>query len=187
MAFVVLLDANVLYPAPLRDLLVTLSTTGMYAAKWTDHIHDEWTRNLIAKRPELVVPVERTRQLMNEKVPDSLVTGYESIIDGLELPDPDDRHVLAAAIRCSAQIIVTFNLKDFPQEKLDQYGIEAMHPDEFIDYQFCLKPGLVIRAAKMQRSRLKNPEKSPQEFLDTLTSQGLVVTAQKLSEFEDLI
>ncbi len=187
MAFIVLLDANVLYPAPLRDFLVTLSTTGIFAAKWTDQIHDEWTRNLIAKRSELATPVKRTRQLMNEKIPDSLVTGYESIINGLELPDPDDRHVLAAAIRCSAQIIVTFNLKDFPQERLDPYGIEAMHPDEFVDFQLGLKPGLVIRAAKKQRSRLNKPEKTPQEFLETLASQGLVVTAEKLSEFEDLI
>lgn len=187
MAFIVLLDANVLYPAPLRDFLLTLSTTGLFAAKWTEQIHDEWTRNLIAKRPELAIPVKRTRLLMNEKIPDSLVTGYESIINGLELPDPDDRHVLAAAIRCSAQIIVTFNLKDFPQEKLDPYGIEAMHPDEFVDFQLGLKPSLVIRAAKTLRSRLNNPEKTPQEFLETLSSQGLVVTAEKLNEFAELI
>lgn len=187
MRFVVLLDANVIYPAPLRDFLLTLATTGLYAAKWTDRIHDEWIHSLVRNRPELEVHLKRTRELMNEAVPDCLVTGYEDLIGGLTLPDPDDRHVLAAAIRCGAQIIVTNNQKDFPAEVLDLYGIEAMHPDVFIEYQFGLRPNLVIKAAKKQRSRLRNPPKSPEEFLEKLSSQGLVVTAELLSEFKDLV
>lgn len=153
MEFVVLLDANVLYPAPLRDFLLTLAKDGLYAAKWTDEIHDEWTRNLAKKRPEIAEKLPRTRELMNKSIPDSLVTGYDSLINGLELPDPDDRHVLAAAIRCNAQIIVTSNLKDFPPEVLDQYGIEALHPDDFLDAQLGLQPGAVIHAAKKMRAR----------------------------------
>ena len=114
MGFVVLLDANVLYPFVLRDFLVTLATTELYQAKWTDRIHDEWTRNLLKQRPELVGALVKTRALMNVAVPDCLVTRYEPLIEGLQLPDPDDRHVLAAAIQCGAQIIVTKNLIDFP-------------------------------------------------------------------------
>lgn len=187
MAFVVLLDANVLYPAPLRDFLVTLATTGLYSAKWTEEIHDEWTRNLLEKRPELKSALARTRELMNRAVPDCLVTGYEPLMKGLVLPDPGDRHVVAAAIRCGAQIIVTHNLKDFPAGSLDPYGIEAMHPDEFLECQFGLRPDLVIKAAKTQRARLGNPPKSPEEFLARLSAQGLVVTAEKLGDFRELI
>ena len=114
MRFVVVFDACVLYPAPMRDILIRLATAGLFAAKWTDRIHDEWTRNLLAQRPDLADALERTRSLMDQAVPDCLVEGYESLIEGLSLPDPDDRHVLAAAIRAGAQTIVTINLKDFP-------------------------------------------------------------------------
>lgn len=187
MGFVVLLDANVLYPATLRDFLLTLATTGLYRAKWTARIHDEWISNLLKKRPELESALARTREQMDTAVPDCLVTGYEPLIDGLALPDPEDRHVLAAAIRSNAQIIVTHNLKDFPSDILDQYDIEAMHPDEFLEYQFGLRPNLVIKAAKAQRARWLNPSHTPEEYLERLAAQGLVVTAEKLSDFIELI
>jgi len=106
----------------LRDLLVRLAMTGMFRAKWTDAIHDEWTRNLLENRPDLKPEqLNRTRKLMNTHVQDSLVTGYESLIPGLKLPDQDDRHVLAAAIRSGADVIVTFNLSDFPASALEPY------------------------------------------------------------------
>lgn len=98
MRFVVIYDACVLYPAPLRDLLMRLATTGLFAARWTSLIHDEWTRSLLSRRPELADKLSRTVELMNQAVPDALVTGHEPLIEGLTLPDPDDRHVLAAAI-----------------------------------------------------------------------------------------
>ena len=116
MRYTVIFDACVLYPAPLRDILLRLATTGLFTAKWTDQIHDEWIRNAVKKRPELKDKLPRTRELMNRAVPDSLVTGYEFLIESLELPDSNDRHVLAAAIRSGAQAIVTFNLKDFPEK-----------------------------------------------------------------------
>ena len=141
MSFTVIYDACVLYPAPLRDLLLELAISELFSAKWTETIHDEWVRNLLKSRPELEERLIHTRKLMNKAVPDSLVENFESLIDGLELPDANDRHVLAAAIKCNAQIIVTSNLKDFPTESLHPYGIEAMHPDEFIEHQFGLSPG----------------------------------------------
>lgn len=123
MRYTVIFDACVLYPAPLRDFLLRLSITGLFSAKWTDQIHDEWIRNVLKSRPELKDKLPRTRELMNNAVQDSLVTGYESIIENLKLPDTDDRHVLAAAIRSNAQAIITFNLKDFPNDVLVQYGM----------------------------------------------------------------
>ncbi len=187
MAFVVLFDACVLYPAPLRDLLIRLATTGLFAAKWTDQIHDEWIRNLSANRPELGEQLPRTRELMNAAVPDCLITGYEPLITAVELPDAEDRHVLAAAIRAGAQVIVTFNLKDFPSEALSPYGIEAIHPDVFVEHQLDLHQGLVIATAKKQRASLRNPPKTTEEYLDTIAGQGLPVTADKLREFSALL
>jgi cytosine/adenosine deaminase-related metal-dependent hydrolase len=187
MRFIVLLDACVLYPASLRDFIMRLAMTGLFAAKWTDQIHDEWIRNLLENRPELELQLARTRELMDQAIPDSLVTGYETLIDGLSLPDPDDRHILAAAIRCGAQIIVTFNLQDFPQSALDPYGLEAMHPDVFVEHQLTLHQGLVITAAKRHRAALTNPPKTSEKYLESLAAQGLVVTADRLREFIDLI
>src|SRR5687767_9319707 len=114
MAFVVIYDACVLYPAPLRDLLIRLAGKRLVQARWTEQILDECFRNIAANRPDLPeAALRRTRELMNRALPDVLVTGYEELIDGLTLPDPNDRHVLAAAIRSGAQVIVTTNLDDF--------------------------------------------------------------------------
>lgn len=128
MAFVVLYDANVLYPSALRDLLIRIAQAGLVQAKWTDQIVDEVFRNLTANRPDLDPErLARTRELMNKAVRDCLVTGYEPLIDALELPDPDDRHVLAAAIKARAQVIVTNNLKDFPPRALEPARRRAAH------------------------------------------------------------
>ena len=129
MSRIVLYNACVLYPAPLRDLLMRLALTGLFQARWTDRIHDEWTRNVLADRPDITAAsLARGRGLMDQHVPDSLVTGYEPLIATLTLPDPDDRHVLAAAVHGGAGFIVTFNLSDFPASVLSQYHIEAIDP-----------------------------------------------------------
>lgn len=187
MSFTVIYDACVLYPAPIRDLLMEIAISDLVAAKWTEAIHDEWTRNLVANRPELQDRVHRIRELMNAAIPDAVVENYERLIPCLELPDPDDRHVLAAAIKSGAQIIVTSNLKDFPDEILEPYGIEALHPDEFVDHQLGLSDAVVVGCAKRIRARLRNPERSADEYLESLASAGLPVTAEKLREFTQLI
>lgn len=108
--FTAVYDACVLYPAPLRDFLMWLGLSGRFRARWSAHIHDEWQRNLLKNRPDLTKEqLRRTASLMDTAIPDGLVHGYEELINGLTLPDPDDRHVLAAAIRCNASVIVTFN------------------------------------------------------------------------------
>ena len=183
--FTAIYDACVRYPAPLRDFLLRLAMTELFRARWTDHIHDEWISGVLRNRQDITAEqLERTRHLMNQAVPDCLVTGYDELIDSLALPDPDDRHVLAAAIRCQAGVIVTFNLNDFPADIIGRYGIEAQHPDEFIGHLLDLDPGAVCNVARLQRQALKNPPKSPEEFLDTLLRQGL---AGAVAQLEDMI
>lgn len=186
--FTALYDACVLYPAPLRDLLMRLALTDLFRARWTDQIHDEWIRNVLQNRPDLKPEqLERTRMLMNAHVRDCLVTGYEPLIEGLTLPDPDDRHVLAAAIRTRASVIVTFNLDDFPRDAIEPFGIEAQHPDEFVTHLIDLNPGMVCAAVKRQRASLRNPPRTVEEFLETLAQQHLPETVAHLREFAELI
>lgn len=186
--FTAVYDANVLYPAPLRDLLMHLALTGVYRARWTAQIHDEWKRNLLINRQDLTqAQLDRTSAAMDRAIPDALVTGYEPLCAGLTLPDPDDRHVLAAAIKCSASVIVTFNLKDFPPDVLRPFEIEAVHPDDFIADLFDLDQAAVLEAVQAQRASLKNPPHTARELLDRLLIQGLTQSVKLLSEYERLI
>lgn len=133
MPVVVVYDANVLYPSTLRDLLIRVGLARLVQPKWTDRILDEVFHNLRANRPDLdPARLGRTRRLMNDAIRDVTVTGYEHLIDQLDLPDADDRHVVAAAIHAEAQVIVTRNLRDFPSERLKTWGVEAQHPDDFL-------------------------------------------------------
>ena len=106
--------------------------TPLVRARWTDRIHQEWIENLLANRPDLSRErLEETRDKMN-KLPDCLISDYEGLEHSLELKDPNDRHILAAAIQGGAQAIVTYNLSDFPESQLAKHHIEALHPDEFL-------------------------------------------------------
>lgn len=180
MAFVVVYDACVLYPASIRDLLLRLAGTGMFRARWTERILDECFRNLVAARPDLEGKLDRTRRLMEQAIPDAMVAGYEALADKLTLPDADDRHVLAAAVRSGAQVIVTTNLKDFPATALAPYDVEAQHPDTFVLHLLSLDAGAVARTVAAQAASLKNPPMSRGELLDTLESRGLVQSVAEL-------
>jgi len=187
-AFTALYDACVLYPAPLRDLLMWLALTDLFRARWTNAIHEEWMRNVLKNRPDLTrAQLERTRDLMNANVRDCLVTGYEDLIDTVTLPDPDDQHVLAAAIRGRADVIVTFDLDDFPADAIQPYGVDAQHPDDFVTHLLDLAPTAVYRAVRRQREALKNPSKTPAELLETLERQRLVQTVARLRTAIDLL
>lgn len=186
--FVAVFDACVLYPAPIRDLLLRLSVTGLFRARWTDRIHDEWIEAVLRNRADLQRDqLDRTRQLMDDAVPDCLVTGYEGMESILELPDPDDRHVLAAAIKCSAGTIVTYNLKDFPSEVLAPFGLSAQHPDEFLEHAYDLEPVVVCKAVKDARETLKHPPKTPEELLDIYQGLGLATTVAALRSHLDTL
>ena len=186
--FTVLFDACVLFPAQLRSLLMYLALTGLFRAKWTDEIHEEWMRGVLEKYPDRTrAEVERIRDLMNAHVRDCLVTNYADLIPSLQLPDPDDRHVLAAAIRAGAGVIVTSNLSDFPADTLAKFGIEAQHPDQFITHLLDLAPNDVCAAAKKQRQSLKKPPKTVDEYLETLEAAGVAQTVARLKQFAALI
>ena len=187
-SYTVLLDACVMYPAPLRSYLMYLSLTGLFRARWTNQIHDEWIRNLLKNRPELdPKKLELTKQLMNKNVPDSLVENYEPLIDGITLPDVDDCHVVAAAIKGQAEGIVTFNLKDFPDTELLPLGITAIHPDTFLSDMFELNPSAAVQAAQNQRRSLKRPPMTAEEYLDCLMRQKLPTFVSKLSQFKMIL
>ncbi len=186
--FTALFDACVLYPAPLRDLLVRLARTGLFRAKWTDEIHDEWIRNLLKNRPDLQLErLQRTKRLMNTAVRDCLVHDYEELIPALVLPDKDDRHVLAAAICAQAQVIVTYNLVDFPQESLSQHGIEPQHPDEFVSGLIAQSPLLVCQTVQQQRLGLVKPPTSIEELLSIYEEQNLTQTVKQLQNYLQLL
>lgn len=174
--FTALLDACVLYSSPLRNLLMHLAVSGLFQAKWTQDIHREWMKNLRKNRPDLKPEkLERTRRLMDENAQDCLVHDYRELIPGLELPDPKDRHVLAAAIRCNADVIVTRNIRDFPADCLAKYDIEAVHPDKFLVSQIHLFPQVFCAAVQRHRQSLCNPPKTVEVYLHTLESQELLV------------
>jgi len=123
--FTAILDANVLYPFLVRDVLLSLAEAGLYRPLWTAEINDGWTRHLLEKRPDAVEQIKATVSIMNDAFPEAVVDNYHDLIPAIELPDPNDRHVLAAAIRGSAHVIVTENISDFPSDKLDHYDLEA--------------------------------------------------------------
>jgi len=186
--FTAVYDACVLYPAPLRDFLMWLALSGRFRARWTPEIHREWKRNLLKNRTDLTIEqLDRTSELMDRAIPDACVYDFEDLITGLSLPDTNDRHVLAAAIRCGAGVIVTFNLKDFPDTCLAPYGVEAQHPDEFVENLFHLDQAVVIAAAQRQRQQLKLPPMEVEPFLDLLRRQGLVESVRALSAYRAIL
>ena len=179
--FVAVFNACVLYKAPVRDLLMHLSLTGLFRARWTNRIHDEWIGALLQKRPDLDPgQLQRTRELMDEAVADCLVDGYEGIEATVELPDPDDRHVLAAAIKCGAGTIVTYNLGDFPDVVLAPFGLSAQHPDQFLEHAYHLDPVALCTAVRNVRSGLRNPPMSAEALLDIYQGLGLATTVAAL-------
>ena len=174
-------DANVLYPAPLRDLLIRLAQTTLVQARWSDRILDECFSSLSRNRPDLEpCRLDRTRALMVAAVRDCLVTGHDQLVGRLSLPDPDDRHVLAAAICAGAQAIVTFNLDDFPRAIVSRYEIEAIHPDRFVLDLIDADEASVRRVLAEQAAALGR--RNPADICVRLARSGLPRTARILGE-----
>lgn len=184
----VILDSCVLYPAPLRDLLLSLAVADLYRPRWSECIQQEWTRAVRENRPDVAPDrIERTLRLMSEAVPDAQVTEYEDLIETIQLPDANDRHVLAAAIRAEAGIILTYNVKHFPESLLEAFNVRATHPDEFIVNLIELDSQATCWAMKEHRSRLKNPSFSAREYVEVLRRQRLAQTATRLLPLVDYI
>jgi hypothetical protein len=167
-------DACVLYPAPLRDLLMRIARSGLVRARWTTAILDECFSAILRDRPDLEPDkLKKTREAMIDAVSDCLISGFEGLISGLVLPDADDRHVLAAAIHAGATTIVTWNRRDFPKSVTDAHGIRVQSPDDLIFDLVQRFPGRVSQLVREQAGALRNPPQSPRDLLDTLRRQGL--------------
>ena len=178
---IVLLDANVLYSALIRDVLLQLAVSGQFAARWTIDIQREWVESVLRRNPGLErARLERTSSEMESAIEGCLVTDYEPLIPELTLPDPDDRHVLAAAIVGRCDFISTFNLGDFPKDVLAGHGVAAIHPDDLLCELLEGSSGLVCEALRKVRARLKSPPLTPEEFIDGFEKRGLRKTASKL-------
>ncbi len=167
-------DACVLYPFHLRNILIQCAFDGLVEARWTDDIHDEWMRNLAANTPAL--PIERliaTRDRMKAVLPEADVADYRPLVASLKLPDPDDRHVLAAAIAGKASVIVTWNLKDFPARHLLPHGVTSQSPDDFLTDLHAAFPDALISSVKSARHNLRKTTPSVEAFVDALQQGGL--------------
>lgn len=184
---VALLDACVLYPQMLRDVMITLARAGFYRAKWTDRINDEWVRQLVRRNPDRERLVLRTKELVNLSVADCLIDNFEHVIEIVSLPDPDDRHVLAAAIHGKADYIVTLNLTDFPSNVLEPYGIVAQSPDDFLAPLIEDSVPQACESLRTLRKRYQSPAMTAEEFLASLSRKGLNRTVGLLGKHIDLI
>ncbi|GGO30495.1 PIN domain-containing protein [Deinococcus humi] len=155
---VALLNASVLYPSLIRNLLMHQATAGLIGARWTDAIHDEWIRNLLEDRPDLSEDrLHWTRQQMEAVVHDATVQGYESLIPALVVPHPDDRHVLAEAITAEAELLATWNLRDFPTTAIQRYGLEVLSPDQLVTRLLVNTPEETKAAIEALRLLLRRP------------------------------
>lgn len=169
-----LLDANVLYPARLRDLLIRLAIAGLFQARWSEQILDECFDNLLEDRPDLTQEqLARTRQLMTAALPDASVADYEDRSEEFDLPDPDDRHVLAAAVAARASLLVTDNLDDFPAERIPE-GLRVVSTDEFVLELASDDLDVVVDVLETQAAGLVNPPMTASQLLDGLEAVGLV-------------
>jgi predicted nucleic acid-binding protein len=169
-----LLDANVLYPALLRNVLMYLAVHGLYRPLWSEAIHVEWITALRREHPDVTErQVARTKRLMNENMPDATVIGYEKLVPGFVLPDANDRHVLAAAVHGGANVIVTRNLKHFPAKALKPHGLSAQSPDAFVANLIVRDTDAVVTALAELRTQLKAPPYSTDDLLAGLERQKL--------------
>ncbi len=175
--FVVILDANVLYPFRVRDVLLRFAEAGLFRARWSEKITDEWTSRLLNAKPHLEESVRSQLATMERAFPEAVVTGYEPLMASLALPDPDDIHVLAAAIKVGAQHIVTENLKDFPDAILSEFDMQAVSADNFVASTFELYPAEGVAALRTMRTAYNNPSMTKAEFIMDLMRVGLGRTA----------
>lgn len=186
--FTAFFDANVFYGARLRSLVLYTAQTKLFRARWSNMIHDEWIRNLLKNRPDLQVEdLGRTRTQMNLAVPDCLVDGFDALIAGITLPDKDDRHVVAAAIMARADVIVTFNEKDFPADVIAPFRLHTRHPDDFLVETFSLGPEDVAEAVINDFLHYHAPPLTFDSYRDSLAKAGVPNFSKAIEPLEVLI
>ncbi|MCZ8149732.1 MAG: PIN domain-containing protein [Roseomonas sp.] len=186
--FTAFFDANVFYGTRLRSLILHLAQTKLFRARWSDAVHEEWIRNLLKNMPDLRADdLTRTRRAMDASVLDALVTGYETLIAAIELPDPDDRHVLAAAVVCKASCIVTFNLTDFPQDRLEPYGLHAVSPDDFLLDVESIDPATFADAVREDLNHYRAPPLDLPEYVVALRRAGVPRIAEQIGRLAPIL
>ena len=178
--FVVLLDANVLYPFRKRDVLLRFYEAGLFRARWTDEIVSEWTQSLLKRRSDLERSITAQREKLSAVFPEALVAGYEHLKSGLKLPDSNDLQVLAAAIQRGAQHIITDNIRDFPATALEAHDIEAIEADEFLARTSDLYNAEAMTVLRELREHYSKPPFSPSEFVLDLTAKGMPKLAARV-------
>lgn len=179
MAFAVVLDSNVLYSVALTDLFITLTGSGFYRVHWSPDILDEALRNLIEQNPGKEGALRERFEDMTSAEPSALVDPPPELIAAMT-NDPKDRHVLAAAVHARAEVIVTFNLADFPAESCEPHFIEAQHPDEFTSYSVDVDPAAIWRAIQRMAGRRSRPPQSPEDVLTYLEENYLPQSMARL-------
>src|SRR5882724_10859653 len=178
---VAVFDACILYPFHLRNIVVQAAVDRLVEARWTDEIHDEWIRNLATGAP--AIPMERlqmTRRLMNDALPMAMVSGYQEHIRAITLPDPNDRHIVAAGIVAGAALVLTWNLRHFPTKELKRFGLRRETPDGFLSGLYDKVPDLMIGSLANARRNLTKTQVSALDFIGILTNQKLVQLANRM-------
>jgi predicted nucleic acid-binding protein len=177
--FKALLDTNVLYPIVIRDLLFWFAHFDMYTPLWSDHIFKEWEK-VFESRGIAKSKIRNSISLTKKAFPDATVENYEFLIPTQNLPDQKDNHVLAAAIKAKAELIVNHNQKVFPQVFLNTISIKAKAPDDFITDVIDLNPVEALKAFREMVLNKKNPDLDEFEVLNQLRQNGLKQTANFL-------
>ncbi|OQD44130.1 nuclease [Croceivirga radicis] len=177
--FICVLDTNVIYPIEIRDLLFWFAHYDLYTPKWSEHIFDEWA-DVMKRKGVSEEEISKRMSKANLAFPDAFVPNYSGLISGLELSDPNDCHVLAAAIKTNANVIVTNNIKDFPKEYLSSFGLSAKTADDFLTDIIDLNPEEAVKAFKEMVLYRRNPDLDEFEVLDILRNRGLKDTADFL-------
>lgn len=177
--FTVVLDTNVIYPVIIRDLLFWFAHYDLYTPKWSKHIFDEW-EDVMLRKGVSAEEVKKRVNRANLAFPYALVSNYETLIETLTLPDEKDRHVLAAAIKTDAHLIVTNNMKDFPDEIMCNYGLKAKSADDFLSDIIDLNHDTAVAAFKEMVMHKKNPKMDEYQALGSLRKCKLIDTANYL-------
>jgi predicted nucleic acid-binding protein len=166
---IVLCDENIFYSILMTDLVLSLGEAGLYRPRWANEIHEEWIRNVLANQPQRTrEQLERRRAFMDMAIGNDLIENYDRHIESLILPDPDDRHVLAAAIEAEAEILLTYNLRDFPEMVVATYGISVLQPDNFLCLFIRKEAETVLLVIEEIRVKRKPPEISQTKLLEKL-------------------
>jgi len=186
--FTAFFDANVFYGARLRSLILHLAQTKLFRARWSDAVHEEWVGNLLKNRPDLTAgDLAKTRRMMDAAVLDALVTGYEPLVAAMDLPDPDDRHALAAAVACRASCIVMFNLTDFPPDRLAPHGLHAVHPDDFLLDIESIDPAAFADAVREDLDHYRAPPLDLPEYVAALLRAGVPRIAEQIGKLAPIL